>query len=244
MTNLPIKLHNAGQYNEALNKINEVVACYPNDPIANFLRSQINYALRNYNEALKDVNTAILVVDDQWKLYAWRAYLYLKIGNSSNIEKIYQDLQSILALEHSSKYGYSNHIKKISQGYYNKYIWFVIFDKSIPSTMKASVYKYLMKAVNSQSRQNKIAYTLPIISSYIQFIYSLDEKDSFFKEQNKTKAEILSKYQNITPGQYATIIKGILFVASGDIDKVITPDSYTHIRAHEPPAPGGLRGGG
>ena len=81
----------------------------------------------------------------------------------------------------------------------------------------SSTYKY---AIQKMEAKGGNIYTVPLIASYIQYIYNLDDNDSLFIRLGKHKEQILSSYIEAFEKQggiYTNIIRGILIVASGDV---------------------------
>ncbi len=206
-----IMLINKQDYNHALAEANSVVYAYPNDPQAYFLRSQINFALNNIPAAMDDINKSIELKNDG-KLYAWRAYLYMKKNDEKFIKNIIDDIDNVLHSDSIKAY-----LAHFVCGKYNRLFWAVLEDDSILSDIKIMSYKYVISSLNDTYGN---IYSVPLIASYIQYIFSLDDNNNFFKKSNKKKVQILESFIDAfekQQGIYSELIKGILTLASGEI---------------------------
>lgn len=201
---------NYNDYTSALSKINRIIMICPDDPQAYFIKSQIDLALNNIENAIEDVNISIKNLQHP-KLYIYRAYLYAKLGKKENLPQIINDIATVSSSNLSYEYR-----RRLLGGMFNNYIWDILDDKNISSSFKYSIYKYVMNFANEKYGN---VYTVPVIASFIQYAYSLDDNDNLFKESGKSKEQMLQLFINAFSqgGKYSKIIKGALIVASGNI---------------------------
>lgn len=186
-----------GQYQLARREIDKVVPHYPNSPTIMMTKSQIEDALGNKAAALEYANNALGLHQDG-EFYTWRAYMMIKQGDASKIDAIFKDLEQAGTIGIFS--------------YDSEAIWALMDDKSIPSTLKADIYKYYIKKGSNINKPRAIS----IVASYIQFIYSLDDNDPLFQKLGKTKNQILTGYLATLQDRDAALIKAIMKVASGN----------------------------
>lgn len=194
-----------GNYSSALEEINRILTFYPDDPQAHFVKSQINLNLNNIDAAIKDASISINGLQHT-KLYLWRAYLYTLQGKEENFTKITNDIDKVFETN------------DLRWWYSEKEVWGVLNDKNIPSTLKYSIYKYI---INKTNKEYGNILAVPIIANYIQYIYSLDNNDILFKKLGKNKQQILISFSNAftnMKGKYSGLIRGILILASGDLE--------------------------
>lgn len=148
-------------------------------------------------------------------LYSYRAYLYLKTGDESNLELVLKNIDNAIILGTSTTEGIS-----LSYNYQKNVLllYELLDDKNISSYMKHRVYQHII----SKSIQIEGTYgTIPIIANYIEYIYSLDDNDPLFAKYGTNKTKILNSYIDGLRGKYAPIAKGIFIVASGQFEQGI-----------------------
>lgn len=203
-----VNLYNKCQYSLALNKLNQILQRYPHDAPSHMLKSQIEYTLDKYDDAIQSANR-LLVGNSDVMPRLWRLYICAESGNEKYLNLMYSDIVYVLNTN-------SDYTKKALNGEFNSYIGDIIDNKNIPSTMKSKIYKYVISYCNKKYGN---VYSVPMIASYIQFIYGLDDNDVLFKTLGKTKSGILQSYINVAQGQYRDIIIGIYTVASGNKEK-------------------------
>lgn len=195
------KYYDTGNYQLAKREIDKLIPYYPNSTEISILKSQIEDMLGNNTTAMEYANNALRFYQYD-ELYTWRAYLMIKSGDISKTDAILSDLSKCSVYGHYHLFAYGTEI-----------IWTLMEDKNIPSTLKADVYKSFITTKYGQRGQKII---VPIIASYIQFIYSLDDSDPLFKKLGKTKNQILTAYLATLQDKDAPVIKGIMKFASGN----------------------------
>lgn len=227
--------YNYKQYDKALSSINSVLSIAPNSPDAWLAKSQILNAKGDISSALNYLEKAIYVVEniDEWKyntnsisfypssfsaLYAYRAYLHTKTGNTAYISSIKSDIDKYIANPPSNvTSGYTVAQTDRLLGY--AMIKELFYNPNIPSTMKDELYKYLRNKINQKWGAKEI---FPLTVAYIQFINNLDDKDALFNKLGKNKNQITTPYIALLRGDYAQIEKGLLIIATGDYNKGMT----------------------
>lgn len=203
------------QYEQARKELDKVLVYYPNVPLFMLFKSQIEDVLGNNSIALEYANN-ILNYSQSYELYAWRAYLLAKSGKESNLNGFRNDINNAILYtklhpNEEETERYEDYKRKKLQ--YYPILWAYIDDKSIPTTMKAEVYKALITNLN---KKQGLIESIPVTASYIQFIFSLDNSDPLFAKLGKSKNDILSSYIALQNGQYTSFIKGIATTASGN----------------------------